>query len=174
MCGVTSSIRHDQVPMAANGLAKTALGTAVAEAIDRAVKTGIWPDNPKTYVEAHVAEAKAVLDTAGIVPVVSECPIKVVFPGIGPISGRIDLVCRDVDGGVCLLDVKTYRAVTEVERAQVSMYYHMASLSHPIRRIGLLVIPTAGAHLGGYIIWVDPMPLDTALRVLGKKGGSRA
>lgn len=167
MCGVTTNIEHTPAPMKANEDAKTLLGSAVAVEIDKAVKTGIWIKVPTTYAQLHAMEVKAVLDLEHLEPVASEFTFEIVI-GYDCIrrTARGDLMCKDVQGDLVLLDVKTHTIITDADRAQISLYYNALRTRKPVTRCGLLIVPTAGTHLGGYIQWISPMSTEEAVRIL--------
>lgn len=166
MCGVTTRVSHVEAQMAPNETRKRALGTSIAEALNRAVTSGFWASEAVTYTEVHLMEVKRVLDDAGLVPVASEETIKSTVAG-QEITGRIDLICKDRDGNRVILDLKTYQGVGETERAQVSLYAHMAkNQGQPVKAAGLLIVPTTGTRLMGYIVWVKPMTVRQACETL--------
>ena len=174
MCGVTTRAPHVEAQMAPNETRKRALGTSIAEALNRSILTGFWPSEAKTYTECHLLEVKRTLDDPGLVPFASEETIKSTVAG-QEITGRIDLICKNRDGGIVILDLKTYTGTGEIERAQVSLYAHMAkNRGDKITNAGLLVIPTTGAKLAGYIKWIKPMTVREACETLNIIGRPEA
>ena len=166
MSGVTTRANHVEAQMTPNETRKRALGISIAEALNRAVETGFWPSEAVTYTECHLLEVKRVLDEHGLTPIASEETIETTVAG-QPITGRIDLICTNKSGERVILDLKTYTGTGETERAQVSLYAHMLkNRGTPVKAAGLLIIPTTGTKLMGYITWIKPMTVRQACETL--------
>ncbi len=107
---------------------KAAFAQAIAE----------FAEVPESERRRALAAVRSAIDAlAGYVPIEVEAPFTTIIEGIR-IEGYIDLVARERNGAIAIIDYKTGRTEDEHYALQLAVYKHAYEESHP----GAMVLPS--------------------------------